>query len=618
VAGVQPQWIESAGAHLLKRSYSEAHWLEQRGHVAAYETVSLYGLTLIAHRQVNYGQISPAESREIFVREALVEGRAQTRFGFLEANLALRAQIEHVEAKIRRRDVLVDDATQAQFYLQRVPEGITTVAGLERWLDCVGGDSVLRMSIADLSRREAPEAYGGAYPEEMAVGANRLPLLYRFDPGAADDGVTLVVPEALLDALHPDRIAWLVPGLREEKITAVLRALPKGVRKLLVPVPENARVAMREVDDSRGFFDGLAAWVTRQTGVPTTAAELAALPIDDYLRMNVRVLGADDHVLEEARDLALLKRKLRVQSAEGARIESAPTASDLYRRWDFGDLPERHEVERHGLKLVSFIALEDRGTGTALVQAHDAAAAEAISRGGIARLALLALPQQVKYIRSRLSGNRELVLLSQGLPLDQPLVDAIIERACRECFVPDGTPIPRDEPAFAKLLEARRGDLADVAERLAAEVTSILRDWRAVRAALAELQSPAFAEAAADIDAQMTALLAPRFIEATPRRWLDQYARYFKAIRRRLERLRGNVARDAELAHRVQPFVAKLNRLGAQGALPVAARAALEQARWMIEEFRVSLYAQELSTVVRVSEKRLDEQFERARAEANA
>jgi ATP-dependent helicase HrpA len=419
------------------------------------------------------------------------------------------------------------------------------------------------------------------------------------------------VPEALLAALNPDRIAWLVPALREEKITAVLRALPKGVRKLLVPVPEHARIAMRELDESRGFLEGLAAWVTRNSGTPTTATELAELPIDEYLRMNVRVVDADDHVLEEGRDLVALKRKFRVQSAEGARGDPSPAGADLSRRWDFGDLPERHEMERHGLKLVSFIALEDRGTGTTLVQAHDAAEADSISRGGITRLAMLALPQQAKYLRARFLEGRELVLLSQGLPLKQPLPDALVERAFRECFVPEGVPIPRDEAAFARMLESRRGDLAEVGERLAAEITALLKDWRAARAALAELQSPAFSEAVADVGAQLSALLSPRFIEATPRQWLDQFARYFRAIARRLERLRGNVARDAELAHRVRPFVVRLNHLISQPAMPFPARAALEQARWMIEEFRVSLYAQDLSTVVKVSEKRLDEQFER-------
>jgi ATP-dependent helicase HrpA len=617
VAGVQPQWIEGAGAHLLKRSYTEAEWLEQRGHVAAYETVSLYGLTLIPHRQVNFGQISPAESRGIFVREALVEGRAQTRYTFLAENLALLEQIESLEAKIRRRDVLVDDAAQAQFYLQRVPEGINTVAGLEQWLGTAGGDAVLRMSRGDLMRREVPEANSDAYPEEIAVGANRLPLVYRFDPGAADDGVTVVVPEALLGSLNADRVAWLVPGLREEKITAVLRALPKGIRKLLVPVPEHARQALHELDDSRGFFDGLAAWVTRRTGVPTTAAELAALPLENHLRMNFRVVDAEDHVIEEGRDLVTVKRELRVHAEGGAPGGHAALEAELHRRWDFGDLPERHEVERHGLKLVSFLALEDRGTATALVQAHDAAAAESISRGGITRLAILSLGQQVKYLRSRLSENRELVLLSQGLPLTQSLVDAIIERAFRECFVPEDTPMPRDEHAFAQRLEGKRGELAEVADRLAAEIVRLLKSWRTARASLAELAPLVFAEAIADIETQMSALLSPRFIEATPRRWLDEFPRYFKAIARRIERLRGNVARDAELAQRIRPYLVRLHRLQEQRALTHPARAALEHARWMIEEFRVSLFAQDLSTVLRVSGKRLDEQFERVTRELN-
>jgi ATP-dependent helicase HrpA len=383
-------------------------------------------------------------------------------------------------------------------------------------------------------------------------------------------------------------------------------------------VPERARAALHELDDSRGFFEGLAVWVTQQTGTVVSATELAALSIEDHLRMNFRIVDAEDHVIDEGRDLVALKRKLRVQPAEGARIAAAAPAGDaLHRRWDFGDLPERYETERHGLKLVSFIALEDRGAGTALVQAHDAAHADAISRAGLTRLAMLALPQQAKYLRSRFAESRGLVLLSQGLSLAQPLTDALVERTFRECFVPEGEPIPRDERAFGQRVEARRGDLAEVGDRLAAQVETILHARRGVRASLAELQSPAFAEAVADVESQLAGLLGPRFIEETPRRWLDEFPRYFKAITRRLERLRGNVARDTELAQQVRPFVLRWQRLAGDRAVPYAARATLQHARWMIEEFRVSLFAQDLTTALRVSAKRLDEQFERAVKELN-
>jgi ATP-dependent helicase HrpA len=289
-------------------------------------------------------------------------------------------------------------------------------------------------------------------------------------------------------------------------------------------------------------------------------------------------------------------------------ISSAPADAPLHRQWDFGDVPEHRDVERNRLRLVVYPAVEDRGAGVVLVEARNAATAEMISRAGIVRLAMLALPQQAKFVSKRVTDDRELILLSRGLPLRQSLADALTQRAFRECFLPAEAVLPRTAQDFTKLLDARRAQLSDVADRLATTITLTLKEWRAARAALDGLRAGAFGDVIAEVNAQLTMLLPPDFIESTPRPWLDYLPRYLKAITRRIERLPPNVKRDAELAAKVKPFAAALRAFIAEPVI-TRVRPELEELRWMIEEFRVSLFAQELKTMVRVSEKRLEDQI---------
>jgi len=637
VASVNPQWIESAGAHLLKRTYTEPHWVSARGFVAAFETVTLYGLTLASRRRVNYGAIQPREARDIFIREHLINA-AETRDPAVLANRRLQQEIEGLEAKIRRRDIAVDEQAQVDFYNARLPEYVNTVLLFDRWrIDAERRNRaaiaeqaerrnraaiaeqverrnprLLYMTRADLMRRDAPDAGPERFPDELPVGANRLPLQYRFEPGEPGDGITLIVPEPLLEMVNGEQLAWLVPGLRLEKISEVFRGLPKGQRKLLVPVPDHARQALTEVDESAlpAFYTWLAGWVSQRIGAAVTPAELAAIALPDFLRMNIRVVDADDRVVSEGRDLGAIKRKV-----QNAPLPAAP-ADAIHRQWDFGDVPASREVDRNRLRLIVYPAIEDRVTGVALAEARNAATAEAISRTGLVRLTMLALPQQAKYVHKRFADNRELVLLSSGLPLAMPLADALTRRAFRECFVPLDAALPRSSAEFAQRLESRRGALTEVADQLAATLLSGLKELRAARTALRTLAPAVFADAIADITAQLQTMLPPAFIEVTPHPWLDYLPRYLKAVTRRIERLAGNLKRDAELSAKVKPFSAALRSLSAQPSLAGTGEQ-LEQLRWMIEEFRVSLFAQELRTMMKVSEKRLAEQLELARKEVS-
>jgi ATP-dependent helicase HrpA len=619
VAAVDPGWIEAAGAHLLKRVYTEPHWVDTRGYVSAYETVTLYGLTLASRRRVNYAIVAPVEAREIFAREALVAGHSDVKGAFLAANRELLHDVEKLEAKIRRRDVLVDETALVNFYTARIPERVSTVASFESWRGKAerGAPRLLYMTPADVMARETTEITPEQFPDEWAVGPNRLPLTYKFEPVEADDGLTLTVPEPLVELLDAGKLAWLVPGMRLEKVTELMRALPKELRKPLVPVPDSARAALAEmppsttVEELPDFYEWLAQWITPRVGKPVTAAQLAGLELPAHLHMNVRVVDANDDVIDEGRDIASIRREQRARPPSAA----ASHADDTHRRWDFGDLPERVEVHRNRLRFNVYPALEDHGTVVTRVEARTAAEAEWISRAGITRLILLALPQQVKYVSQRIAQSRELVLLSSGLTLSQPLPVSLTWRAVRECFLPEETPLPRSEAEFGALLEARRGELSDTADQLTALVQEVLRDWRSIRLSLDRLRTPAFAASVADIEAHLADLLPPEFVEATPYRWLTQLPRYLKALRRRVDRLPDNVARDTQLMAQTAPFASALHTLLSQPSGP-GPRPELDQLRWMLEEFRVSLYAQELKTILRVSDKRLGEQLERARAEA--
>ncbi len=651
VAAVEPGWIEAAGEHLVKRTRTEPHWVAGRGFVAAFESVSLYGLTLASRRRINYGAIEPREARGIFIREALLAAESRVRGDFLHANRALKREIEALEARIRRRDILADERAQEEFYAARIPERISSIAAFEHWRANVERRQprLLYMSRADLMTREAPETGTDGFPDHWTVGGNRLPLEYRFEPGEPLDGITLVVPEPLLDRLHADQLAWLVPGWRVEKVAAVLRCLPKALRKQLVPVPEHARAAVADqpqdphggahlgtaaASPAPGFFEWLAAWITRRIGSQVSAFDLSVLPLPEHLRINIRVVDEQDRMLAQGRDLAALRRKLgaiatgstpvsgagsvRASGASaGARAGSSNDRDEpapLHRQWDFGELAPSIQIERNRLHLILYPALEDRVVGVARVDVPSADEAERLTREAIVRLCMLALPQQVRYIGKRMADDRELVLLSRGLPLAGSVTDTLTRRAFRESFLPQDSDLPRDATAFTRLLEGRRASLAEIADRLAVRTTSLFSEWRAVRAGLEGLKAPAFAAARADIARQLEALLPPDFIDSLAQPWFDYLPRYLKAIQRRMERLPAHVPRDAQLSGQLRPFIDGLRTVTDQTPRRVLPAAA--QLRWMIEEFRVSLFAQDLKTVLRVSEKRLAEQLEAARAEA--
>ena len=604
VAAVQPGWIEGVAGALLRREYADPHWVSARGQVSAYETVTLYGLPLASGRRVSYGAVAPVAAHEIFVQEALVAGRSSINAPFVAANRALAAEVEGLEARIRRRDILVDEATQAHFYATRIPLQVNSVASFESWWRDIGrgNPEALHMSLADLIRRDAPEAGGEYFPSTMNIGGNALPLTYLFEPGNAADGITLNVPEPLLEALDAEQLAWLVPGARREKIAELLRSLPKAIRRQIVPVTDQARLALESVTSGPlpPFHAWLAGWITARTGTPLKAVDLALAVLPDHLRLNIRVLDKGT-VLAQGRDLAKLRRQVRGSVA--------PVSPDIHRSWDFGSLPPTCEVVRSGVSFTVWPALRDVGAGVCLVEARSGAEAQELARAGLTRLAVLALPQLARHTARRIADERALVLLAQGLAMPRPLADACSDRIFQECFFDDAD-LPRSALDFAQRLDARRAQLDATTTRFIATLRSILEERRNARIALDALRGDLFAGSIGQMRVQLAALLADGFPVTPGQPWFNQLPRYLKGIARRAGRISANPERDAALAARITPFEEQLRSL-TERAVPVAAQPALRQLRWMLEEFRVSLFAQELRTLIPVSEKRLQEQIER-------
>jgi ATP-dependent helicase HrpA len=613
VAAVEPQWIEAAGAHLLKRSYAEPHWVEQRGFVAAYESTSLYGLTLSSRRRVNYGSVAPGEAREIFVREALVMGRTRLRAEFLEHNRALRRSIEQLEAKIRRRDILVDEQAMVDFYLERLPEHVHSIAALERWLKdtarAAPGARPLHASLQDWMRRDVPEVTSDSHPDEWVVSGNKLPLEYRFEPGTEADGITMTIPLPLLNEVDAARLSWLIPGWRLELITELLRGLPKHIRKLFVPVPEHAARALRELDESKSLYAAMAEWIVRTSGVVVREEELAGVALPDHLRFNLRVVDVNGKTLAQARDLQALKRALRGHELRA----SVRAKAQAHRTWDFGALPVERTVERRGLRFTVYPTLRDRGDSVEIVEARSLVEAETLLRAGVLRLAVLALAEQFKYARKRFADHRELILLSSGIELARPLPDGLALKCFEETFLAEGAMLPRDAEQFARLLDTHRGRFGEVVDRVLAHTLKTLGELRTARQKLAALNGDAFKAVREHVGAHLRSLVPEDFPTGVPSALWPHLPRYLRAVTRRLEKVPGNLRRDAELAARVAPGVRAYAALAA-AADPNVPHPELDRLRWMIEELRVSVFAQDLGTALPVSEKRVAEQVEKAKA----
>jgi ATP-dependent helicase HrpA len=508
--------------------------------------------------------------------------------------------------------VLIGESGEAALYLARLPDSVYSTAAFEAWRRAGVGDraAALALGEAELRRSDAPRFDRALYPERLVLAGNALPVSYRFDPPAADDGATVLVPEPLVPHLTAGETAWGIPGWRTEKVTGLIRALPKAIRRLLVPAPDTAQRAVALLAQSAGsFWDALAEVLGRLAGTPVDAAQLATLRRPGYLDLNLRVVDAADRVLAEGRDVVALRRALAGHAALAPVPASDPWSREDVRDWDFGVLPEAVSVTRQGVRLELYPALVDLGDRAAIALLGSAKDAEEASGQGAFRLVALALERELRALRAELTANRELVLLGQVAGPIPALVRDIAERALARAYLARGQVRPRDRQSFLAALERGRGGLDAAVARLLALVRTILGQYRRVAAQLRELRSGLEPELADDVAAELERLVHPGFVAATPDPWLEELPRYLRSVARRLDKLRGMTPRTERAQREMLELWGKFAAL----AREPADGARLRELRFLIEEYRVSLFAQELKTRVPVSRPRLERAFAAAR-----
>jgi len=598
VATLDPKWIEELGGHLLKRHQERPHWEKSRAQVVAVERGTLYGLPVYADRRVHYGPIEPKLSREIFIRSALVEGEFETRAPFFSHNRRLLEEIERLEHKSRRPDILVDDALIYAFYDARVPEGITNGADFELWRkEAERADAkLLQLRREDLMRHEAAGITTDNFPHELRLGPNRFELEYHFEPRSPRDGVTLTVPVALLNQVPAARCEWLVPGLLKEKVQAYAKGMPQRLRHKLGPLAEFSQAFAAAMPPSdTPLASALARYIRAELNleVPTDAFRPDSAP--PHLQMNFRVLDEHGRQLAMGRNLIELKQQFAAE-VQAQLTEAAPDeTAEKYAAWNFGDLDEVMQVQSGGQTLVGYPALQDAGDGVTLQVYDSPERAREVHRAGVRRLLALAFRERLRDLEKTLSKDMSLAALKEDI------VVAALDRT----FLAESLPMQQAE--FARRVQEGRNRFNLIAQELQRLAAAILAEQAQIQKKTAGVQK-AWPQAAEDVKQQCARLLATGFLARTPWARLQHFPRYLKAAALRLDKLRADPARDtqrmAELAPLEQAYRRELSSRAKLGGAADAA-AELEQFGWLLEELRVSLFAQELRTPVPVSSKRL-------------
>ncbi|MDR2365470.1 MAG: DUF3418 domain-containing protein, partial [Zoogloeaceae bacterium] len=611
---------------LVRKHHFDPHWEKKAMRVAAWERVTLHGVVIHPKRRIHYGPMSPAEGREIFIRQALVGGEVEEsharRWAFWRHNQQLIRDIETLEHKQRRQDLLVDDELIHAFYDRQIPEGIHNGAAFEHWLKEAARENprLLHLEREDLMRHQAAGVTSEAFPPTLRAGGVEYPLAYHFEPGSPRDGVTLTVPLAQLNQLPGARLEWLTPGLLKEKIVLLLKSLPQKIRARLAPLPECAEAFIAWVNGDekrmdRGILPPLIDFILRERGLNARGWTLTAdafrpdaLPA--HFHMNLKLIDEQGRQLGMGRNLAELKaewgQKAR-QSFAGLR-ETPPEYAGLT-DWSCGRLPELMEIPAAGQTMFGYPAFCDDGETVSLQVFDDPEEARRRHRLGLLRLFMLQFREQRRAFEKTLPNLAQMTLRYMSLgnadQLKRQIIALTFERACLM------EPWPADAEEFQARREAARPRLGLLAREIARLTDEILGEWQTLlkrRAAAPKAREAAASDS--DIEAQMKRLIHKTFLADTPFERLQHFPRYLKAAALRLDKLKADPARDARLLADYQPLWTQYERRAAQFARQNHRAPELEQFRWLLEELRVSLFAQELKTPMPVSVKRLQKMWE--------
>ncbi|HEX2299163.1 MAG TPA: ATP-dependent RNA helicase HrpA, partial [Pseudonocardiaceae bacterium] len=598
-ARIEPQWVEPLAEHLVKRSYSEPHWERRRGAVVAYEKVTLYGVPIVASRKVGYGGIDPELCRELFIRHALVEGDWDTRHVFFHANRAKLDDVEELEQRARRRDILVDDDTLFDFYDQRIPPEVVSARHFDSWWRKAGRS---RPGLLDFDPAMLVAGDGVSdqdYPGTWRQGGLTLELSYQFEPGTAADGVTVVVPLPVLNQVDPAPFSWQIPGLREDLVIALIKTLPKPLRRQLVPVPDHAKALLARMVPYQGTLLEALEHELDRAGVRVAREDWQLDRVPEHLQITFRVVDRE-RTVAEGKDLAALAEQVAPQLRATLSEAGAQLRRQGLRSWEIGTLPRTHQQDQTGHLVTAYPALVDEGETVGV----DLFATEAEQRramwAGTRRLLLLGVPSPVKPILRDLSAADRLALSANPHGSVPALLEDCVNCAADALIAACGGP-PRDDAGFARLREHTQAEMPGAVRTVVGHVRGILAVAQQVEVALATLDGPVFAPAVADVRAQLSTLIGPDFVTATGAQRLPDLLRYLRAAQRRLDKLRGDPDRDRDWMDRIAVVADDYRKLRDNlGDGPE-----LEQIRWMIEELRVSYFAQELRTPYPVSDKRI-------------
>jgi ATP-dependent helicase HrpA len=660
IAAIEPQWLPSIAGHVIKTQLLEPHWEKKAAEVVALERATLYGIVIYSNRRVNFGNVDPVAAREIFIREALVAGEWDTPLPFLAANRKLIAQVEELEHKSRRQDVLVDDELIHAFYDQQLPADVFSGHTLERWYrdELKRQPRLLLLTREELMRHEAAGITSAAFPKTIRLGGVDCAASYLHDPGDPKDGVTVTVPIYSLNQVNDERCEWLVPGMLKDKVLALVKSLHQKPRARLVPLPDYVDEFVANHDFAQGgLLDVLLKSVRDKTQLDIKRADFKLEQVPAHLLMNFRIVDEHGRQLGTGRNLAALKAELGGQarsafqalavlkaapSGAAARAAEKVTASVTQRAtqgadtspnpntrttivpskpadhpaaagtsvaqkpaerhtdWSFGDLPELMEIRRGAQSLIGFPALIDKLTHVEIEVFDEPDVAASKHRAGLRRLVALQIRDSLKYLEKNIPDLQKMAVAYMPLGTADELRDQVIELALERAFLAD--PLPTDAASFARRLAEGRGRLTLIAGEVARSAAAVLTEFTAAARKLKDARAPK--DVADDIAAQLQRLVSKRFVVATPWPQLAHLPRYLKAIVMRLDKQRADPQRDAERLAELRPLEQRYWRVLAERRGTPDPR--LAEFRWLLEELRVSLFAQELRTPQPVSVKRLE------------
>ena len=607
LAKIEPEWIEPLAQHLVTRSYSEPHWEKKRGAVIAYEQVSLYGLVIVAKRAVLYSKIDPAVCHSIFVREALVNQDLGSNEAFLQHNQRLIDDVTALEEKSRRRDILVDEDTLATFYAERVPQWANNRIDFAKWWKQKRSEdkTYLNFDPNSLLSRDTSDITADKFPEQWRQANLTLPLEYHFAPGEIDDGVSLIIPVALLNQVEDQGFDWLIPALRHELLVALIKALPKQYRRNFVPAPNYADALMQTISPQDGkLLDAVSNRLKRMSGVtiPEDAWELSSVPV--HLKMNFKVVDDNGKVLQQSRSLSILKQGLQGEVQQSlSQVAEHGIEQEQLTQWSFGALPREYVKLQAGYEIKAFPALVDERDSVAIRLLDNPQEALESTKTGLRRLLLLNIPSPVKYLQESLPNKAKLGLYFNPFGRVLELIDDCIAAGIDSLV--EQTGLPDDEQSFTALREKVRAELGDTVVLIALKVEQILTLCHDIQKRLKGRVDLAHVQSQGDVKQQLSELIFKGFVSSHGATKLDDLIRYLQAMQKRLEKLAVDPQRDRLLMLEYQKASDAYHNLLGKFAGSKVMPQPVQAIYWMLQELKVSLHAQQLGTPYPISVKRI-------------